>query len=124
MDEISELRTHIINYAKTKSVYDDYNRSGRGSKFYEEHREEITKYLAAVEAFKKLGNKKLPTTKELNEEFQRLLQQKRKDYADYYDAKKKMQLYTTAKYDIDRILKYDEEKENERNARTEHSQAR
>ena len=42
LGEIAVLRTHIINYAKTRDVYVAYRKSGYSKKFYEAHREEIT----------------------------------------------------------------------------------
>ena len=50
--------------------------------------------------------------------------QKRKDYSEYHEAKEKMQLYKTAKYDIDRILNQDIEKEKARLQSRERSQTR
>ena len=63
MAEISELRTQIIDYSKTKDVYTAYQKSGYNKKFYEEHREEITIHKAAKEAFSKLKGK-VPRVKE------------------------------------------------------------
>ena len=37
--EISVLKTHIINYSKTKEVYVSYRKSGYNKKFFEAHRE-------------------------------------------------------------------------------------
>ena len=39
MAEIAVLRAHIVNYAKTRPVYDAYRKSGYSSKFLEAHRE-------------------------------------------------------------------------------------
>ncbi len=39
MAEIAVLKTHIINYAKTRPVYDAYRKSGYSKKFLEAHRE-------------------------------------------------------------------------------------
>ena len=48
MTEIAVLRAHIVNYAKTRPVYDAYRKSGYSSKFLEAHREEITLHRAAT----------------------------------------------------------------------------
>ena len=119
LDEISNLRGHIINFAKTKAIYDEYKKSGYSKSFKEEHREEITKHQAAKEAFRPYSGKKLPKTKELNVEFQELLAKKRELYSGYHDLKKKAQAYRTAKYDIDRVLAEQNERENARSSRRE-----
>ena len=124
LDEISALREQIINYAKTKDIYVEYRKSGYSRKFFEAHKEDIMKHKAAKDTFEKMKGQKIPSVKELNEEFQQLLAQKRKDYSQYHEAKEKMQLYKVAKYDIDRILNQDIEKEKARLQRRERSQTR
>lgn len=124
MDEISELRTHIRNYAQTIDVYKEYRKSGYSKKFYQQHEDEIIKNKAARERFKTFNGKKIPSAKELNYEFQECLARKREAYNEYHDAKEKMQLYKVAKYDIDRILQADVDREKELSSRRERSQTR
>ena len=124
LDEISALREQLINYAKTKDIYVAYRKSGYSKKFFEAHREDILKHKAAKETFEKMKGQKIPSVRELNEEFQQVLAQKRKDYSEYHEAKEKMQLYKIAKYDIDRILNQDIEKEKARLQSRERSQTR
>ena len=76
MTEIAVLRAHIVNYAKTRPVYDVYRKSEYSSKFLEAHREEITLHRAAKDAFDETGLKKLPKVKELNAEYSALLTKK------------------------------------------------
>ena len=124
LDEISALREQLINYAKTKDIYVQYKKSGYSKKFFEAHREDIMKHKAAKDTFEKMNGQKIPSVRELNDEFQQVLTQKRKDYSEYHEAKEKMQLYKTAKYDIDRILNQDIEKEKARLQSRERSQTR
>ena len=63
--EIAVLKAHIINYAKTRPVYDAYRKSGYSKKFLEEHREQITLHKAAKAAFNESNLKTLPKVKEL-----------------------------------------------------------
>ena len=44
MAEIAVLRTHIINYAKTRETYVAYRKAGYSKKFREEHEEEIAHF--------------------------------------------------------------------------------
>lgn len=97
------LKTHIINYSKTKDVYVAYRKSGYRKKFFEAHREEITLHKAAKQAFSKQEGK-IPRVKELNEEYAEVIAEKKKAYAEYREVKKDMQDYLTAKHNIDTFL--------------------
>ena len=120
LGEIAVLRTHIINYAKTRDVYVAYRKAGYSKKFFEAHREEITLHKAAKEAFSNLPDKKIPKVKELNAEYAEVLAKKKSAYAEYRQAKKEMQDYVTAKHNIDAFLRAQEneqERKKQRGAR-------
>lgn len=104
LSEIVELRKHIINYSKTREIYVAYRKSGYSKKFYEAHREELTIHQAAKEVFGAFPQSKIPKVKELNEEYARVLSEKRKAYQEYRQAKKEMQDYLIAKKNIDAII--------------------
>ena len=106
--EITELKKHIINYSKTKEIYTQYRQSGYSKKFFEEHREEITLHKAAKEAFSKIHGK-IPSIRELNQEYEQVLQEKKKTYAEYRKARQEMKDYQTAKYNVDQFLKKEEQ---------------
>ena len=108
LSEITELKKHIINYSKTKEIYTQYRQSGYSKKFFEEHREEITLHKAAKEAFSKIHGK-IPTIRELNQEYEQVLQEKKKTYAEYRKARQEMKDYQTAKYNVDQFLKKEEQ---------------
>ena len=105
--EIQILKKHIVNYRKTKDTYVAYRKSGYSSRFFEDHREELTLHKAAKEAFDQLGTDSLPTIRELNEEYSRVLTQKKADYAEYRKAKKEMQESVTAKRNVETFYKDD-----------------
>jgi hypothetical protein len=111
--EIASLKKHIINYSKTREVYAEYRKSGYSKKFFEEHREEITLHKAAKEAFSKIKGP-IPKIKELNEEYERILREKKKTYAEYRQARQDMKDYQTAKYNVDQFLKREEEEKRTR----------
>ena len=71
--EISVLKTHIINYAKTRTTYEEHRKSGYGKKFLEAHREKIALHRAAKKAFDKLGVKKIPKGKDLSAAYAQVL---------------------------------------------------
>lgn len=101
MAENKVLKTHIINYSKTRDTYVAYRKSGYSKKFFEAHREEITLHKAAKEAFSKLPDGKIPKVKELNEEFAGLLSTKKEAYSEYKKIKKEMREYQIAKQNVE-----------------------
>ena len=102
--EIAALKTHIINYAKTRPVYDAYRKSGYSKKFLEAHREEITLHKAAKAAFDEAGLQKLPKVKELDAEFSELLTKKKASYPDYRKARNEMQELVRAQKNVERFF--------------------
>ena len=94
--EIAILRKHIVNYAKTRETYVAYRKAGYSRKFYEAHRKELTLHKAAKEAFDQLEIKKIPKVKELNAEYAKVLENKKKTYAEYRKVRAEMQDYQIA----------------------------
>ena len=101
MAEIAVLRTHIVNYAKTRSVYDAYRKAGYSKKFLEQHREQITLHKAAKVAFDEAGLKKLPKVKELNVEYAELLAKKKSAYPEYRKARDEIQELMKAQKNVE-----------------------
>ncbi len=119
MSEIAVLKTHIINYSKTRDIYAGYKAAGYSKKYLSEHEGDIILHKAAKKAFDELGMKKLPTVKTLQEEYSRLLAEKKADYAEYRTSRGEMRELLIHKQNIDRILgieaqERDKEKEQER----------
>ena len=116
LTEIAVLKTHIINYAKTRPVYDAYRKSGYSKAFWEAHREEITLHKAAKTAFDEAGLQKLPKVKELDAEFAELLTKKKAAYPDYRKARNEMQELVRAQKNVERF--FAEEKDTIEKAQT------
>ena len=113
MAEIAVLRTHIVNYAKTREVYVAYRKAGYSRKFYAEHEDEIRLHRAAKDAFNELNVKKLPTMKALQAEYAQLLTDKKKAYGKYRRARAEMRELLAAKANVDRILNWEASQEAE-----------
>ena len=113
LTEIAVLKTHIINYAKTREVYAAYRKAGYSKAFLEAHREEITLHKAAKAAFDEAGLQKLPKVKELDAEFAELLTQKKAAYPDYRKARDEMQELVRAQKNVERF--FAEEKPSQEN---------
>ena len=104
MAEIAVLRGHIVNFAKTKKTFDAYKASGYAKKFLAEHEAEILLHRSAKRAFQELNVKKLPTVKSLQEEYAKLLSEKKAAYPDYRKAKQEMQELLTVQANVAKIL--------------------
>lgn len=101
MTEIAVLRTHIVNYTKTRPVYDAYRKAGYSKRFLENHRAEITLHKATKTAFDEAKLKKLPKVKELDAEYSKLLTEKKAAYPDYRKAKDEMQELLRAQRNVE-----------------------
>lgn len=111
--EIAVLKTHIINYSKTKEVYVEYRKSGYSKQFFESHREEILLHKAAKEAFGQLDGS-IPKIKDLNQEYAELLQKKKEAYSEYRTIKEENRELQMAKHNLERFLNQREEEQKEK----------
>lgn len=111
--EIAVLKTHIINYSKTKDVYVDYRKSGYSKHFFEAHREEILLHKAAKETFGQLDGS-IPKIKELNQEYAELLQKKKEAYSEYRVIKEENRELQMSKHNLERFLNQQEEEQKEK----------
>ena len=116
MAEIAVLRAHIVNYARTRPVYDAYRKAGYSKRFLEAHREQITLHKAAKAAFDETSLKKLPKVKELDAEYAALLSQKKAAYPAYRKARDEMQELKKAQKNVE--LFFAEEKDPKEKSQT------
>lgn len=114
--EINVLKTHIVNYLKTKDVYVAYRNAGYSKKFLAEHEADIIIHKAAKKAFDDLGLKKLPTVKSLQVEFAVLLTSKKEAYAELKkvrDELKELSVHKANYEELRDLQKREERKEKE-----------
>lgn len=116
MKEKAELRMHIVNYAKTREVYKEYQRSRHKEEYRTAHWDEIEKHEAAKAAFNALEKKPLPKAAQLSEEYAALLAEKKACYEEYKAARKEMIEYRNAKHNVDQILGLTVEQEKDKEA--------
>ena len=119
--EIGTLKKHIINYSKTRAIYEEYRKAGYSKKFLEAHREEITIHKAAKAAFDELGVRKLPRVKDLSIEYAEVLAAKKQTYAEYRLAKSDAQEFLIAQQNIASL--YDAERKEEEQKRRKEEQS-
>jgi hypothetical protein len=99
--DINVLKTHIVNYSKTRDVYVAYRKSGYSKKFLEQHEADIIIHKAAKKAFDEMKVKKFPSIKSLQVEFADLLSSKKEAYAELKKARDELRDLTvhTANYE-------------------------
>ena len=120
MAEIAVLKTHIINYSKTRDVYAAYRKSGYSKKYLAEHESDILLHKAAKKSFDELEVTKLPTVKSLQAEYAELLAKKKAAYAEYRTAREEMKELLLHKSNIDRMLEKEEITHDEQKKKHEH----
>lgn len=118
--EIGTLKKHIINYSKTRLIYEEYRKAGYSKKFLEAHREEITIHKAAKAAFDELGVRKLPKVKELSKEYAELFSAKKRAYREYFQLKKEVNELVIAQQNINSL--YDAERKEKEQIRQKEEQ--
>ncbi len=103
LEEIAEQRKQIVNFVKTRETYEAYKHSGYSRKFFESNREELQLHKAAKEYFNAHGITKFPKMKELSDEYGMILDEKKKDYAEYKEAKATMQDFMIARQNLESL---------------------
>lgn len=117
MAEIAVLRRHIINYSKTREVYAGYRKAGYSKAYLAVHEGEIALHKAAKKAFDELGEQPLPTVKNLNAEYARLLAEKKERYGAYRAAREEMRVLMVHKANVEEILEMGRERKNRKTSK-------
>ena len=102
--EVNVLKTQIVNYVKTKAVYDGYKKSGYAKSYLAAHEADIVIHKAAKKAFDELSVKKLPSVKSLQEEFAALLKEKKDAYAELKAVRDELRELTVHKANYEELL--------------------
>ena len=120
--ELSGIGQDPIFVSQTEGDIIGWLKAGYSKKFREEHEEEILLHQAAKNAFDEMGVKKLPKVKELQTEYAKLLEEKKKAYAEYRRSREEMRELLTAKANVDRVLKMEVEQDVEKEKEKDHGQ--
>lgn len=104
MNANAELQKQIVNYAKTQAIYVKYRKAGYSKKFRSAHEADILLHQAAKKYFDELGITKLPSAKGLREEYADLLEQKRKAYSAYKQARTDMKELHNVRANVEYLL--------------------
>jgi len=105
MNVNAELKAAIVDYAKTRPIFEGYKVARYSKKYLAEHEADIATHRAARATMDRLLNgAKLPKMDTLKADFQKLAADKKAAYRDYRAAKKDMQEVVTVKANIDHLL--------------------
>ena len=117
IDELTELRKQLRNFARTKDTFDEYKKTGCSRKFFEAHRGDITIYKAAREALKKYQGHP-PKTKDISAELETLFDEKKNLYSGYKAARDDSRKLQEAKRNVDMFLQLTDASKDRQRERT------
>ena len=105
LDRTSELMGAVVQYAKTRPVFDGYKAAKYSKKYLAQHEAELADYRAAKAAMNELlDGEKLPKMDALKKKRRELAERKKALSARYRAAQKEMREIVTAKGNIDHLL--------------------
>ena len=114
----SELMGAVVQYAKTRPVFDGYKAAKYSRKYLAAHEAELADYRAAKAALNDLlGGAKLPRMSDLKEKRRTLEAQKKALYADYWEAQQRMREAVAVKANIDDLLGLTDQRKNKEQER-------
>ena len=101
----SELMGAVVQYAKTRPVFDEYKAAKYSKRFLAQHEAELADYRAAKAALNDLlDGAKLPKMAQLKEKRRKLAAEKKALYAKYRAAQQEMRQAVVVKTNIDCLL--------------------
>ncbi len=114
----SALMGAVVDYAKTRPVFDGYKASRYSRKYLAEHEAELDTYRAAKTSMNEILNGgKLPKMDALKKERRELAEKKKALYGEYRQAQKEMREFITVKGNIDHLLSVTESRDDKEQAR-------
>ena len=103
----SELQKQIVTYSKTRATYIAYRKAGYSKAFKAANETDILLHQAAKKAFDALGLKRLPTVASLRAEYAPMLEEKKKTFKEYRQAKTEMKDLLMAADNVKTFLNLD-----------------
>ncbi len=114
----SALMGAVVDYAKTRPVFEGYKAARYSKKYLAEHGDELDTYRRAKATMNELlDGEKLPRMEKLKQERRELAERKKSLTAQYRSAQKTMRELVTVKGNIDHLLRVTEGREDKEQAR-------
>ena len=105
MKHNANLKSAIVDYARTKPVFDEYKTQKYSKKYLADHEADIAVFRAAKTTIKELlDGEKLTKMDTLKSEWQSLKSTRKSDYSEYRIAQKEMREVIAVKANIDYLL--------------------
>lgn len=118
LSRTSELMGAVVQYAKTRPVFDGYKATRYSRKYLAAHEEELAAYRAARSTMNEiLDGAKLPKMEKLKQERRELAERKKALTAQYRAAQKSMRELVAVKGNIDHLLHVTKGREDKEQAR-------
>ena len=109
----SELMGAVVQYAKTRPVFDGYKAARYSRKYLAQHEAELADYRAAKATMNDLlGGAKLPKMDTLKKERRELSEKRKALYSEYRKAQAEMRQAVAVKANIDHLLGHTDGREN------------
>ena len=114
----SALMEAVVQYAKSRPVFEGYKAARYSRKYLAQHEAELAAYRAAKAAMNDLlGGAKLPKMDTLKKERRELSEKKKALYAEYRAAQQEMREAVAVKANIDHLLGLSDERKNKEQER-------
>ena len=112
LSHTSQLMGAVVQYAKTRPVFDGYKATRYSKKYLAQHKEELSDYRAAKSAINELlDGAKLPKMDALKKKRRELSEKKKSLYAEYRKAQADMREAVAVKANVDHLLGYPDGRE-------------
>ena len=113
LSHTSQLMGAVVQYAKTRPVFDGYKAARYSKKYLAQHETELSDYRAAKAAMNELlDGAKLPKMDALKKKRRELAEKKKALYAEYRKAQADMRQAVAVKANIDHLLGHADEQKN------------
>ncbi len=118
LSRVSDLMAAVVQYAKTRPVFDGYKAAKYSRKYLAEHEAELADYRAAKATMAELlGGKKLPKMDVLKEKRRQLAARKKALYLEYRKAQQDMRELVAVKGSVDHLRGLTDNQRNKEQAR-------
>ena len=118
LSHVSDLMAAVVQYAKTRPVFDGYKATKYSRKYLAEHEAELADYRAAKATMAELlGGEKLPKMDVLKEKRRQLAARKKALYLEYRKAQQDMRELVAVKGSVDHLRGLTDNQRNKEQAR-------
>ena len=113
LSKTADLMAAVVDYAKTRPVFDGYKAAKYSKKYLAQHEAELATYRAAKASMSDiLGGAKLPRMDALKKSRCELAEKKKALYTEYREAQRQMRELVAVKGNVDHLLGLTDGREN------------